>query len=154
MVDGIDQFVPEEVVAAARDYVEREVIVAMPDGTWRHAGYQEEGYPQETYDDWRIESIRYQGNEIVWDDETPVTLELWTFNYELHTIDPENVILAGGKYLTEDNWVSPGYPGCDWLFFPMPGEDYTLLWHDMINDMSPGSERFEEYVREQLAQIT
>lgn len=87
MVDGIDQFVPEE--AAAKDYVEREVIVAQP----------------------------------------------------------------GGKYLTEDDWVSPGYPGCDWLFFQVHGEDYTLLWHSMINDMTPGTELFEEYVGEQLAQL-
>lgn len=147
MVDGIDQFVPEEVVAAAKDYVEREVIVAQPDGAWRH---QDEGYPQETYDDWRIESFQHRRTETVGD----VTIAMWTFNYELHTIDPENVVLAGGKYLTEDDWVSPGYPGCDWLFFQVHGEDYTLLWHSMINDMSPGDDLFEEYVQEQLAQLS
>ena len=148
MVDGIDQFVPEE--AAAKDYVEREVLAAQPDGTWRHAGYQDEHYPQETYDDWRIESFLYRGPQIVGD----VKLEIWTFNYELHTVDPETAMLAGGKYLTEDDWVSPGYPGCDWLFFRAKGEDYTLLWHSMINDMTPGTELFEEYVRERLAQLS
>lgn len=149
MVDGIEQYVPEAIIATAGDYVEREVIVAQPDGTWRHAGYQEEGYPQETYDDWRIESIRHEETETVGD----MTLDKWTFNYELHTIDPENVVLAGGKYLTEDDWVSPGYPGCDWLFFRVADGDYTLLWHSMINDMSPGTELFQEHVRERLAQL-
>lgn len=154
MVDGIDQFVPEEVVAAAKDYVEREVIVAQPDGTWRDINYmnntENKPTPQETYDDWRIESFQHRGTEIIGD----VALDMWTFNYELHTIDLENVVLAGGKYLTEDDWVSPGYPGCDWLFFQVHGEDYTLLWHSMINDMSPGDELFEEYVQEQLAQLS
>jgi len=148
MVDGIDKYVPEAVAQAARDYVEREVIVPQPDGTWRHAGYQDKegNYPQETYDDWRIERFKHQYTG----DVGGVSVDIWTFNYELHTIDPENVVLAGGKYLTEDDWVSPGYPGCDWLFFQAEGEEYTFLWHDMINDMGPESEGFQEYVLQKL----
>ena len=149
MVDGIDQYVPEAVVSAAREFVEREVIVAQPDGTWRHTGYQDEGYPQETYDDWRIESFRHEGIEAIGD----ATVDMWTFNYELHTITPENVVLAGGKYLTEDDWVSPGYPGCDWLFFRVERDAITFLWHGMINDMSPGSPAFQEYLQDCLALI-
>ena len=56
------------------------------------------------------------------------------------------MILAGGKYFTEDNWVSPGYPNCDWLFFRVEGEKRTFLWHDMINDMSPDSVALREYL--------
>ena len=148
MVDGIDKYVPAEVVTAARDFVEQEVLDAQPDGTWRHKGWQDEGYPQETYDDWRLESFSlfYAG------DEGGTAVECWSVNYELHTIDPEKVVLAGGKYLTEDNWVSPGYPGCDWFIFRVEGEARTFLRHDMINDMSPGSEGFQAYLSQALEQ--
>ena len=76
-------------------------------------------------------------------------MECWSVNYELHTTTPEKVVLAGGKYLTEDNWVSPGYPGCDMLFFWVEGEERIFLRHDMINDMSSDSKAFGDY----LAQI-
>ncbi len=150
MVDGIEQNVPAEVSATARAYVEDEVLDLQSDGTWRHKGWQDEGYPQETYDDWRIERISRSCVQTVGD----VVIEGWTFNYELHVVDPENVVLAGGKYFTEDNWVSPGYPNCDWLFFRVEAEEQVFLWHDMINDMSPDSERFQEYLSQNVEQST
>ena len=149
MVDGVDQNVPAEVSAAACAYVENEVIEAQPNGTWRHKSWQDEGYPQETYDDWRIERISRSCVQTVGD----VVIEGWTFNYELHVVDPENVVLAGGKYFTEDNWVSPGYPNCDWLFFRVETEERVFLWHDMINDMSHNSVRFQEYLRQNVEQF-
>ena len=142
MVDGIARNVPDEVVNAARSYVENEILDPQSDGTWRHKGWRDEGYPQEAYDDWRIERISRACVQTVGD----VVIEGWTFNYELHVVDPEKVILAGGKYFTEDNWVSPGYPNCDWLFFRVEGEKRTFLWHDMINDMSPDSVALREYL--------
>ena len=45
---------------------------------------------QETYDDWRIERISRSCVQTVGD----VVIEGWTFNYELHVVDPENVVLA------------------------------------------------------------
>ena len=147
MVDGADRYVPGEVISAAKDYVEKEVLEAQPDGSWRHAGWRDEGYPQETYDDWRIENVSSAYTATVGD----ITVECWYFNYELHTTTPEKVVLAGGKYLTEDDWVSPGYPNCDWLFFRVEGEKRTFLWHSMINDMSPGSEAFREHLEQNLA---
>lgn len=149
MVDGVDPNVPDEVVAAARAYVENEVLDLQSDGTWRHKGWQDEGYPQETYDDWRIERIARSCVQTVGD----TVIEGWTFNYELHVVDPENVVLAGGKYFTEDDWVSPGYPNCDWLFFRVEAEQRVFLWHDMINDMSPDSQRFREYLSRNAAQF-
>lgn len=153
LVDGIDRYVPDTVADAAKDYVEREVVAAQPDGTWRHVGYEKDTpnqpYPQETYDDWRVESFAHPYTGTVGD----VTIDVWSFNYELHTTTPEKVVLAGGRYLTEDDWVSPGYPGCDWLFFRVEGDGYTLLWHDIINDMRPGSERFQEYLLQNLERL-
>ena len=125
LVDGAGQYVPEAVASAAKDLVEREFIVAQGDGTWRHTSYQNEGSPQETYDDWRIKRFQHEGFELVGDE----ILEMWTFYYELHTIDPENVVLAGGRYLTEDNWVSPGPPYNNWLFFRNEGGNLTFLWN-------------------------
>lgn len=61
--------------------------------------------------------------------------------------------MVDGSYLGEDDWGMIGYYGCDVLFFRTEGENRTLLWHDMINSMTPGAELFEEYVREQLAQL-
>lgn len=142
VVDGAGKYVPGAVVDAAKDYVEQEIIVARPDGTWRHKGYEDEGWPQETYDDWRIENIGAPYTTAVGD----ITVECWYFNYELHTTTPEQVLLAGGKYLTEDGWVSPGYPNCDWLFFRVEGEERTLLWRGMANDITPGSELFQEHL--------
>lgn len=147
VVDGIDRYVPAEVLSAAKDYVEREIIVAQPDGTWRHKGY-EDGYPQETYDDWRIENFSQPHIETV----NGITVECWYFNYELHTTTPEKVVLAGGKYMTEDDWVSPGYPNCDWLFFQVEGDVRTLVWEGMGNDITPGSEMFDVHLAYVLEQ--
>ncbi len=148
MVDGVDRNVPAEVSAAARIFVENEVLDPQSNGTWRHKGWQDEGYPQETYDDWRIEHISRSCVQTVGD----AVIEGWTINYELHVVDPENVVLAGGKYFTEDNWVSPGYPNCDWLFFRVDAEERVFLWHDMINSMSPNSESFQEYLSQNVEQ--
>ena len=142
VMEGVERYAPPEVVSAAKDYVEQEVIVSQPDGTWRHKGYEDEGWPQEAYDDWRIENIAHETTQ----DVDGITLECWTFNYELHTTTPEEVILAGGKYMTEDHWVSPGYPNCDWLFFRLEGGKRTLLWQGMANDITPGSELFDQHL--------
>lgn len=148
VMDGIDRFVPAEVLSAAKDYVEQEIIVAQPDGTWRHKGYEDEGCPQEAYDDWRIENFSQPYVEVL----NGITIECWYFNYELHTTTPEEVVLAGGKYMTEDDWVSPGYPNCDWLFFQVEGEKRILRWKGMGNDITPGSEMFYDHLAYVLEQ--
>ena len=64
------------------------------------------------------------------------------------------MVLAGGRYITEDNWVSPGYPGCDWLFFQRTADgSLVFLWHDMINDMGPYSLAYGQYLEQRLAQL-
>ena len=48
------------------------------------------------------------------------------------------MILAGGRYITEDGWVSPGYPGCDYLYFLLDGDGgRTYLYTHMVNDCTP-----------------
>lgn len=55
MVDGADANVPAEVSAAARAYVEDEVLEVRTDGAWQHKGHEGDADIRETYDDWRIE---------------------------------------------------------------------------------------------------
>ena len=101
------------------------------------------------YDDWRIESV--DGPWTV--TAGPLTLETWSFNFEWHataptnfewqTTDPTFVLMAGGRYITEDGWVSPGYPGCDYLYFLLNEEgEREFLYTRMENDCSPGTEGF------------
>ena len=91
------------------------------------------------YDDWHIESVEGPWALTAGDLE----LEIWRFNYEWHATDPANVVLAGGRYITEDGWVSPGYPGCDYLYFLLDGDGgRTYLYTRMENDCMPGTEPF------------
>lgn len=93
----------------------------------------------ENWDDWHIESMEGPWAITAGDLE----LEVWRFNYEWHTTDPANVVLAGGRYITEDGWVSPGYPGCDYLYFLLDGDGgRTYLYTRMENDCTPGTEPF------------
>lgn len=88
----------------------------------------------ENWDDWHIESMEGPWAITAGDLE----LEVWRFNYEWHTTDPANVVLAGGRYITEDGWVSPGYPGCDYLYFLLDEDGgRTYLYTRMENDCTP-----------------
>lgn len=140
MVEGADEGVPTPVVEAAREFVdgvyvtaEAEQLEAELREKAHQAGVGEapEGELPPEFDDWRIDYFdgpyRYPyGGAVV---------EGWWFNYELHTATPEKVVLAGGKYITEDNWVSPGYPGCDALFFEVGSDgSYRLLSRGMFQE--------------------
>lgn len=154
VVDGAAEAygVPDEVVEDAKNYVLQEVIEEGSNGTWFYRDREEDGEAAVVFDDWRIESFTGFYSEQFGD----TVIEGWAFNYELHTTTPENVVLAGGRYITEDNWVSPGYPGCEWLFYRLSGaanENRKLLWHDMINDASPDSWAFKENVISHLDRL-
>lgn len=148
MVDGADKDIPAEVISAARDYV-RSLWEEQPDGTYLQADREEDSGLQETYDDWRVESFTGPYAYTVGD----VSVEAWAFNYECHTTTPEEVVLAGGKYITEDGWVSPGSPGCAWLFFQIDNGKRALLWHEMINNMSPDSLLFRNRIEQRLQEL-
>lgn len=138
MVDGADDGVPAPVVAQAKKFVSG-LKWDEKDGTFANANYHHSS--EARYDDWRVDyftgpyTYSYGG----------ATVEGWWFNYELHTTTPENIVLAGGRYLTEDDWVSPGYPGCDALFFEVKDGSYRLLDSRMAQE-SPES----YYINEQV----
>lgn len=138
VVDGAALNVPAAVVEQAKAYA-----LSVYEGQSEYEGMG-------TLDDWRIESFDGPYQTAVGD----LTVEAWAFNYECHTTTPDQVVLAGGRYITEDNWVSPGYPGCDWLFFLRDSDgSLTYLWNDMMNDMGPGSPLYDEYVADRLVEL-
>ena len=149
LVDGIAKGVPTAVVEKALEFT-KGTVEEQPDGTFLDANWRDlmEDY-RPTYDDWRVES--FDGPYTYTFDD--VTVVGWGFNHERHTTTPEKVGLAGGRYIDEDNWVSPGYPGCDYLFFHVEGVEYTFLWHEMNNDMSLDSEGFREHVEQKLLSL-
>lgn len=136
MVDGADEGVPAAVVEEIRDFAERAYTDAQIEAKEAHLqgliNSTDGDLPLPEYDDWRVESISGPYTY----SHGGATVEGWQFNYELHTITPENVVLAGGRYITEDNWVSPGYPGCDALFFVVENGEYRFLnWRMVQEDM-------------------
>ncbi len=106
------------------------------------------------FDDWRISLLEGPYTYTFYDQN----FQAWRVDYQFHTDTPEYVVLAGGRYVTEDGWVSPGYPGCDWLIFHIEEDssrDY--LYSVMANDSDPTSDLFwmgEVYQLEGLGLIS
>ncbi len=147
MVVGADENVPAAVVEEAKDFVSEVYLTAEKerleaDSEKKMDSQDVMSLPE--YDDWRVD---YFAGPYVYS-YGGATVEGWWFNYELHTTTPEDVVLAGGRYLTEDDWVSPGYPGCDALFFEVKDGSYRLLHSGMYQE-SPES----YYMSEQVLQM-
>ena len=97
MVDGISDGVPGEVVEKAREYAQQV--------------YQEPGDGVGALDDWRVESFRGPYQTIVGE----LTVEAWSFNYELHTTTPGHGV-HGGRAV--HNRGQLGLPGLSRLRLP------------------------------------
>lgn len=133
VMSGID--VPDEVLSAAKDFVKESFKSGQSNS------------PLCGYDDWRIESLTCADT---YDDFCGMDLDIYNMNYELHASHPENVVLAGGMYLTEENWVMPGYPYCTYLIFEVQDGKRVYLCSAMENDCSPDSELFMSDLRNNL----
>ena len=121
---------PADVMAVARDFAES-------------------AETQTETDDWRILSLAGPCYEPF----DGFTVEVYRVNYEHHSTAPEDVVLAGGMYIDEDGWVSPGYPDCDYLCFRVDGDgSRTYLFSMMENDCGPGTELFREDLERRLIQ--
>lgn len=91
------------------------------------------------YDDWRVESVEGPWTMTVGNLE----LEVWQLKYKWHAMNPANVILAGGMYITEDGWVCPGYSGSDYLCFLLDGDgNRAELYAHIVNDGTPALDSF------------
>lgn len=105
---------------------------------------------QPDYDDWRIESLAGPFSEQI----DGAIIEIYRYNYELHTTTPEKIVLAGGMYLDEDGWKSPGYPDCEYIYFLLsPEGEREYLYADMQNDCGPGDDFFRESLAENLRRL-
>lgn len=111
--------------------------IRVPDGVldkakelvqdWMSQGGEAGELDTAEYDDWRIENMTGPTEHKV----GGITVHVYRFNYEYHTTTPAEVVLAGGRYITEDNWVMPGYPNSDCLFFQVEDDgSLTYLWHE------------------------
>ena len=71
-------------------------------------------------------------------------LVLYQLNDEFLSQSPENVVMAGGMTITEDNWVMLGYPNSNYLIFQQENDKLLFLESVMINDSTPGTQLFTD----------
>ena len=126
--------VPGEILQIAKNEVER---------LYNLDAQEQANLPDPSYDDWRIENLLLaktysfiNGN-----------IEVYNMNYEFHAGKPANVMLAGGMYLTEEDWVMPNYPNCWYLCFANESGVRRHLRTFLSNDGTPGTENFDTDVR-------
>lgn len=134
MVAGADEGVPALVVEKARDYaktVYEGKIEKTSDPVPTDGGTSYLWGDPASYDDWRVKS--FHGPYTF--DIAGVNIIAWGFNHELHTTTPENVVLAGGMYITEDDWVCTGYSNTDYVFCIQNDQgDLTFGWYDWYQE--------------------
>jgi len=128
VMDGIN--VPDNVLSAAKALVAGRFKDACAD------------YTDYKYVNWRIELLE---RAYTYDDLDGLALDIYRLNYEFLSKAPENVVPAGGMYITEDGWVCPTYPNCTYLIFS--ADDDFFFRAIMINDGYPGDELFTSDLR-------
>ena len=123
VADGVD--VPDAVLASAKAQVSEYFKTAYAD------------QPDCKYVNWHIELL---DRTYTYEDLGGLTLNIYRLNYEFQSEAPENVVLSGGMYITDNNWVCPTYPNCTYLIFN--ADDGFFFSAVMENDCEPGDEIF------------
>ena len=121
--------VSDVVLEAAREKVQKDFDLAT------------EQFPDYGYANWRILSLNYN---YTYEDLDGMKLVLYQLNYEFLSQSPENIIMAGGMTITEDNWVMPSYPNSNYLIFQEKNGELSFLESVMINDSTPGTQLFTD----------
>lgn len=135
VLEGIEA--PDDVLAAAKAQGETEYAYRQAHTGVTGGDGQELGTPAE-YDDWRLTSL--SGPYAL--SLGGLELEIYGVGYQFHTTTPERVVIAGGAYMTEDQWLV-GYQDCRWLIFRTETDgSRTYLTFSGTNDCGPGSELF------------
>lgn len=98
-------------------------------------------FPNYGYTNWRIVSLE---DNFTYDNLDGMKVVLYQLNYEFFSESPENIIIAGGMYITEDHWVMPSYPNSNYLIFQQEDDTLSFLESVMINDSSPGTPLFTD----------
>lgn len=125
--DGID--VPDIVLKSAREKVREDFDMATKD------------FPNYGYINWRIKSLDYN---YTYEEFDGIELVIYQLNYEFLSESPENIVLAGGMNITENNWVMPNYPNSTYLIFQQEDNRLGFLESVMINDSYPGEQLFTD----------
>ena len=127
---------PPEVLAAAETYVAEQYA------------YYQGAFPSWRLTQWRVESlVPYIAYEL-----DGRKLDVYQLNYEFHSLAPQNIVLAGGRYLNQDGWCAgSGYPYCDYMLFDGESGEYLLTL--MANDTYPGEETFNNDLRRSQPQL-
>ncbi|NCC67120.1 MAG: hypothetical protein EOM14_02830 [Clostridia bacterium] len=139
IADGID--VPDTVLDAAKTYVgdayADSSVVTDGDGNVVPTDYE--------YTNWQITSLE---KVYTYDDIGGLKLDVYRMNYEFKADKPENVLLAGGMYVTDDGWVCPTYPDCTYLLMDADTDKYIGIL--MENDCEPGDNTFTDDLEQLL----
>lgn len=134
VMEGVD--VPEEVLTAAKTQVKQLFDISRTD------------FPHYNYTGWRIETLAYA---YTYDDLNGIRLAVYQMNYEFLAESPGVIVLAGGLYIAEDNWVMSGNPSATYLIFLQDGGELSILQPVVENDCTPETELFTEDLMEILA---
>ena len=129
--------VSETVLDAAKEKVQQDFDLAT------------EHFPDYGYTNWRILTLDYK---YTYEDFQDMKLVIYQMNYEFLSKSPENIVMAGGMEITEDNWVIPGYPNSNYLIFQQQDDTLSFLESIMINDSSPGTQLFTDDLHRALKQ--
>jgi hypothetical protein len=90
------------------------------------------------FDNWRLEYIEHAYR---YDD---MSIEIYRFEWRIHTTTPDKIMLAGGMELSEDGWLLDTYPGSWYLLFGYRDGELMFLTVMMANDCAPGDEAFTQ----------
>ncbi len=135
VLDGIDA--PDIVLKSAKEKVQKDFNIATED------------FPNYGYTNWRIKSLDYN---YTYEELDGMELVIYQINYEFLSESPDNIVVAGGMHITEDNWVMPSYPNSTYLIFQQEDDRLSFLESVVINDSYPGEQLFTDDLQRVLKQ--
>ena len=94
--------------------------------------------------DWRVEDLRH--SYTYEDFDGMEDLDIYVYNVKFLSDNPENMLLAGGMYVTDDGWYCPDYDNSRYLVFE--GEKFICAFGS--NDSEPGTELFTSGLGKEL----
>ena len=73
-------------------------------------------------------------------------LDIYVYNVKFLSDNPENMLLAGGMYITDDGWYCPDYDSSRYLVF----EGEKFICTIFSNDSEPGTDLFTSGLGKEL----
>lgn len=135
---------PEEVVQKAKDWGQETYDAILA---------QDAYITGEGFDDWRITQIETcSPYRYGWQWDGP-EVEVYSLGFEIHSVKPESVVLAGGIYVLEDGWAGGFYTESSTLVCILNDDGTrTFLESSIPGDCSPESQAFLDGLDQTLEQ--